>query len=230
VLHPDALAHAVGRLRGTELLAGSDLLSAYPRLDAVGASERLVQPLLPWSILTFLSLPAMRASRRPSLAAAGGQFLLLTRAGYDRVGGHGAVRDAVLDDVALARAVKRAGGRIDLADFSRLASCRMYSSWPALRDGYAKSLWAGVHPAVAVLLLALYVGPVLLLPVTPWPALTAYGLGVLGRVVTSRATGGRVWPDVLAHPVSVGLLAYLVVLSRYRHRRGALRWKGRTVP
>jgi hypothetical protein len=224
VLHPDALAHAVGRL------TGSDLLSAYPRLEAITGSERLVQPLLPWSILTFLSLPAMRASRRPSLAAAGGQFLLLTRAGYDRAGGHGAVRDAVLDDVALARAVKRAGGRIDLADFSRLASCRMYASWPALRDGYAKSLWAGVHPAVVVLLLLLYVGPVLLLPVTPWPALTAYGLGVLGRVVTARATGGRVWPDALAHPVSVGLLAYLVGLSRYRHRRGALRWKGRTVP
>jgi hypothetical protein len=106
----------------------------------------------------------------------------------------------------------------------------MYSSWPALRDGYAKSLWAGAHPAVVVLLLVLYVGPVLLLPVTLWPALTAYGLGVLGRVVTARATGGRVLPDALAHPVSVGLLAYLVGLSRYRHRRGALRWKGRTVP
>jgi glycosyltransferase involved in cell wall biosynthesis len=224
VLRPHALACAVG------LLDGLDLLSAYPRLEAVTAAERLIQPLLPWSWLTFLPLPAMRRSRRPSLAAAGGQFLLLSRAGYDRVGGHAAVAGAVLEDVTLARAVKRAGGRIGLADFSRLAACRMYPSWPALRDGYAKSLWAGISPWVMALLLLLYAAPVPLLGLAPWPAATAYGLGVLGRVVTGRATGGRVWPDALAHPVSIALLAYLLVRSRHRRRRGVLTWKGRTVP
>jgi hypothetical protein len=223
-LRPTALAAA------THLLDGLDLLSAYPRLEAVTTAERLIQPLLPWSWLTFLPLAAIRRSRRPSLAAAGGQFLLTSRAGYERVGGHAAVRDAVLEDMALARAVKRAGGRIGLADFSRLASCRMYPSWSALRDGYAKSLWAGVSPWTAVLLLLLYAVPVPLLALAPWPALTSYGLGVVGRVVTGRATGARVWPDALAHPVSIGLLAYLLVRSRRQHRHGALRWKGRAVP
>jgi Glycosyltransferase like family 2 len=224
VLHPTALAAAI------HLTGGLDLVSAYPRLEARTVAERLIQPLLPWSFLTFLPLAAMRRSRRPSLAAAGGQFLLVTRAGYDRVGGHAAVRDAVLDDVALARAVKRAGGRIGLADFSQLASCRMYPSWPALRDGYAKSLWAGVSPWAAALLLLLYAVPVPLLAVAPLPALVAYGLGVAGRVVTGRATAARIWPDALAHPVSIGLLAYLLVRSRRQHRRGSLRWKGRAVP
>ena len=68
------------------------------------------------------------------------------------------------------------------------------------------------------------------LPVAPGPGLTAYGLGVLGRVVTGRATGARVWPDALAHPVSIGVTAYLLVRSRHRRRRGELRWKARTVP
>jgi hypothetical protein len=211
-------------------LTGFDLLSAYPRLAAVSWGERLVQPLLPWSWLTFLPLPAMEASRRPSLAAAGGQFLLVTRVGYDRVGGHASVRSAVLDDVALARAMKRAGGRIGLADFSRLASCRMYDSWAQLRDGYAKSLWNAVNPGVMGLLLILYVVPVVLAPLALFPLATAYALGVLGRVVTGRATGARVWPDALAHPISIALTAYLLIRSRRRHRRGELRWKGRTVP
>jgi hypothetical protein len=224
VLRPHALAAAV---RG---LAGFDLFSAYPRLEAVGWGERLVQPLLPWSWLTFLPLRAMEVSRRPSLAAAGGQFLLVTRAGYNRVGGHASVRSEVLEDVALARAVKRAGGRIGLADFSGLASCRMYDSWTGLRDGYAKSLWSAVNPGVMVLLLVLYVVPVALLPVAPVPCATAYALGVLGRVVAGRATGARVWPDALAHPVSIGVIAYLLIRSRRRHRRGDLRWKARTVP
>jgi hypothetical protein len=196
---------------------------------AIGWGERLIQPLLPWSWLTFLPLRAMEASRRPSLAAAGGQFLLVTRAGYDRVGGHASVRSEVLDDVALARTVKRAGGRIGLADFSSLASCRMYDSWAGLRDGYTKSLWSAVNPVVMAVLLVLYVGPLVLLPLAPLPCATAYALGVLGRVVTGRATGARVWPDVLGHPVSIGLVAYLLIRSRRQHRRGELRWKDRIV-
>ena len=131
-----------------------DLLSPYPRI-LTGAGERLVQPLLQWSWLTFLPLRAMERSPRPSLAAAGGQLLVVDRAGYDRAGGHAAVRDEVLEDIALARAVKRTGGRIALADGSRLADCRMYTSWRELVDGYSKSLWASFgSPAGAAAVVA----------------------------------------------------------------------------
>jgi hypothetical protein len=66
--------------------------------------------------------------------------------------------------------------------------------------------------------------------VAPWPALAGYGLAVAGRVVTGGATRARVWPDALAHPASIVLLAYLLVRSRRHHHRGALRWKGRPIP
>jgi hypothetical protein len=227
VLQPPAIAAAVG------LLAGRELLSPYPRIVSVSPGERLVQPLLQWSWLTFLPLRAMERSRRPSLAAAGGQFLVLTRAGYQRAGGHAAVRDQILEDVALARAVKRSGGRIALADGSRLATCRMYDGWASLVDGYSKSLWAAFGPPVAGLLLALFLILVYVLPVVlvfaghPVAGVVGYLLGVLGRVATGVRTGGRVWPDALAHPVSVLLLVGLLVRS-YRVRR-RVRWKGRPV-
>jgi hypothetical protein len=216
VLAPDAVAAAIG------LLGDFDLLSPYPRLLAETWSERLVQPLLPWLWLTFLPLRRMERSRRPSLAAAGGQFLVLDRAGYDRAGGHAAVRDKVLEDVELARAVKRSGGRIALAAGARLATCRMYTSWPELRDGYTKSLWAS--PGLALFLIW-YLLPLAALPWTPVPAALAVLLGVASRMIAARATGGRVLPDSLFHPVSVLLLAYLLVRS---HRRPAA-WKGRPV-
>jgi glycosyl transferase family 2 len=227
VLEPDAIAAAVG------LLPGRALLSPYPRIVARGWAERLIQPLLQWSWLTFLPLRAMERSRRPSLAAAGGQFLVVTRAGYESAGGHAAVRDQVLEDVALARAVKRSGGRIALADGSRLATCRMYDGARSLVEGYGKSLWAAFGPplagtALALLLLFVYVVPVLLV-VAGFPLAGAVGylLGVAGRVVTGRATGGRVWPDALAHPLSV--LGFVVLLG-YSYLRGrSLRWKGRPV-
>ena len=220
VLAPGAVAAAAGLLRGF------DLVSPYPRLVARTWSERLVQPVLPWSWLTFLPLRGMERSRRPSLAAAGGQFLVLDRAGYDRAGGHAAVRDKVLEDMELARAVKRSGGRIALADGSRLAACRMYTSWPELRDGYTKSLWASPGAAfLVVLLLCGYLLPLAALPWYPLPAALALLLGVAGRMVAARATGGRVLPDSLFHPASVLVLAYLVVRS-YRH---PATWKGRAV-
>jgi hypothetical protein len=227
VLQPHAIAAAVG------LLPGRDLLSPYPRLVTGTIAERLVQPLLPWSWLTFLPLRAMERCARPSLAAAGGQFLVVTRAGYERAGGHAAVRDQVLEDIALARAVKRGGGRIALADGSSLAACRMYDGWPSLVDGYTKSLWAAFGPPVAglslaVMLLLMYVVPLgLLFTGSLVAGLTGYLLGVLGRVATGRATGARVWPDALLHPVSVLLFGWLLARS-YRRRR-TVRWKGRPV-
>jgi hypothetical protein len=234
-LAPDAIAAAV-RLRRD---LGVTLLCPYPKIVGAG---RLVQPLLQWSWLTFLPLRAMEHSPRPSLAAAGGQWLVVERAGYDRAGGHAAVRGDVLEDIGLARAVKRAGGRIALADGSRLATCRMYTSWAEVAGGYTKSLWASFGSpagaaAVVVLLLLLYAVPpvaasVLGLSGRVLPAsvsLCAYGCGVAGRVVSARATGGRPWPDALAHPVSIVVFGWLVVRSFRLRREGRLTWRGRPV-
>jgi len=233
VLAPHAVAGAVAALRGV------DLLSPYPKILADGLGQRLAQPLLQWSWLAFLPLRAMERSRRPSLAAAGGQFLVVRRAAYRRAGGHATVRDRVLEDIELARAVKRTGGRIALADGSALARCRMYGSWPELVDGYTKSLWASFgSPGGALLAVALlaflYVAPAaaalggwLVGPAVGLTGLAGYLLGVGGRIVTARATGGRAWPDALGHPVSIVLFGYLVARS-YR-RRGRITWKGRRV-
>ena len=105
-----------------------------------------MQPLAPW--LWATTLPLRLAERSPPPVAGRGQRPVpraRPRRGYERAGGHAAVRGEVLEDIALLRAVKRAGGpRASPIDGSRLAACRMYDGWPALRDGYAKSLWAAV--------------------------------------------------------------------------------------
>jgi hypothetical protein len=235
VLEPGALAAAATLLRRADVT----LLSPYPKITGAG---RLVQPLLQWSWLTFLPVRAMERSPRPSLAAAGGQWLVADRAGYQVAGGHAAVRAEVLEDIALARSIKRSGGRVALADGSPSATCEMYASWPSLVAGYSKSLWAsfGSGPAagfVVVILLLLYASPpvaavaVLAAGSVTWAAiaLVAYLLGVAGRVVTARATGGRVWPDALTHPAAVAVFAWLVARSFHLHRTGALTWRGRPI-
>lgn len=227
-LEPHAVAASVELLR----TAGLDLVSPYPRQLAVTWPERLVQPLLQWSWLTFLPLRAAERSSRPSLSAANGQLLVVDAAAYREAGGHTAVRDAVLEDIAFVVALKEVGRRGVVVDGTHLARCRMYDGWPAVRDGYTKSLWSafGSTPGavgVAALLAWMYVLP-------PVAALTGsragwigYAGGVTGRVVAARRTGARGWPDVLAHPASVATFDLLVLRSLRARRSGTLRWKGR---
>ncbi|MGY1724150.1 glycosyltransferase [Blastococcus sp. SYSU DS0533] len=230
-LFPDAVAAAVAVLDEHRL----DLVSPWPRPLAVGAAERLVQPLAPWLWTTTLPLRLAERSPRPSLAAANGQFLVVRRGAYARAGGHAAVRGEVLEDIALLRAVKRAGGRGVPIDGSRLAACRMYEGWAAVRDGYAKSLWASVGGtpagalAAAAALTAVYVIPPLAAVRGSRAGLVGYLAGVAGRVASARVSGGRAWPDALAHPVSVLALDALVLRSVRERRRGTLRWRGRPV-
>ena len=223
-LEPHAVAAAVDLMHRHRL----DFVSPYPQQVAHSAAERLVQPLLQWSWLTFLPLRLAERSRRPSLAAANGQFLAVRRDVYERAGGH--VPDAVLDDIALARALKRGGARGGIVDGTRIARCRMYDGWPAVRDGYGKSLWAAFgSPAGAAVVLAglgvAYVVPVLAALRGSRLGALGYAAGVAGRAISARRTGGRAWPDALAHPASVAVLAGLTARSFSRPRR----WKGRVI-
>ncbi|WP_299955640.1 glycosyltransferase family 2 protein [uncultured Modestobacter sp.] len=230
-LMPDAIASAAAVLEE----AGLDLVSPWPRQLTGSVAERLVQPLQQWLWGTLLPLRLAERSARPSLAAANGQFLVVARTAYDRAGGHAAVRGEVIEDVALLRAVKAAGGRGAVIDGSTLAACRMYDGWPGVRDGYGKSLWSAVggRPAAATGAAAA-LSAVWLLP--PLAALTGsragtvgYAAGVAGRAVVAARTGSRVWPDALAHPVSIALLDVLVARSVTGHHRGTLHWRGRAL-
>jgi GT2 family glycosyltransferase len=231
VLSPGAVAATVAALRAS----GLHLLCPYPRQLAVSAAERLVQPLLQWSWLTTLPLRRAESSPRPSLAAANGQLLAVDATAYARAGGHAAVRAEMLEDIALLRAIKRSGGRGTVADGTQVATCRMYDGWPELRDGYAKSLWSafgsptGAAAVVGALVLAYVVPPVAALRGSR-VGLVGYLAAVSGRVLVGRRVGSRVWPDALAHPVSVLMFARLTALSLSRRRRGTLRVAGRPLP
>jgi hypothetical protein len=229
-LAPHALAACVDQLRGS----GLDLVCPYPRQLAGTWSERLLQPLLQWSWMASVPLGPAERTSRPSLGAANGQLLVVDAAAYARSGGHATVRAEVLEDLALLRAVKATGGHGVVTRGTEVATCRMYDGWPALRRGYSKSLWsafgseAGAAGAVATLLLAYVVPPVAALRGSRTGAV-GYLAGVAARVVVGRRTGSRVVPDAAAHPVSVLLLAGLVLDSVVAHRRGTLRWRGRPV-
>lgn len=234
-LAPSGLAATVALLADGEL----DLVCPYPRQLAEGAGPRLVQPLLQWSWLAFLPLRLAESGARPSLVAANGQLLACRAAAYRVVGGHGAVRDRVLEDIDLARAFTRAGYRTAVADGTAVADCRMYADWAQLREGYTKSLWAAFgSPSGAAGVMGLLAWLYLLPPAaavvglvrgrrsTAVAGLTGYAAGVAGRALAAARTGGRP-ADAVAHPVSIAALVGLTVTSLRRRAAGRLSWKGR---
>lgn len=229
-LAPHAVAAAVGLLRDAPL----DLVSPYPRQLAVTAAERLVQPLLQWSYLTTLPLRLAETSPRASLSAANGQFLAVDAQRYRAAGGHAEVRTEVLDDVALVRRLKADGGRGGMVDGTRLASCRMYDTWPELREGYTKSLWSAFGSPVGALAVTAglgvcYVVPALAALGGSLTGAVGYAAAVTGRYLVAERTDSRSLPDSLAHPASIGLLGWLTARSLLARRRGALSWRGRTI-
>lgn len=243
VLAPDALRVALGFMDAHRL----DLLSLSPRQRCVGFWERLILPLV---FRLLIERFDMRAVNDPvaDAAAANGQFLLVRRAAYLRVGGHAAVSGEILEDVALARRAKRAGLRICFANTRSLAEARMYRGLTAIWEGWRKNLFdlldSSPRAVLAVVLgeLLLWVGPFATFPLSlglsayntsvGLPAVLSGALAVLS-VLASGAylrwlTDGFPRYSLLL-PLGTLMLVSMIVASWYRRGiRGVVVWKGRT--
>ncbi len=233
-LQATAIASAVNAMRAAEL----SLASPYPRQIAVRPSERLTQPLVTWSWLATLPL-LLASTTSAAFSAAIGQFLVVDAAAYRASGGHEAVADYVVEDVAVLRSMKRNGYRGMPMDGSAIAECRMYDGAGEIFDGYTKSLWSvfgstlGAAGGLSAMVLIYLVPPAVALTsrdrsARRWGAL-GYASGVLGRYLVARKTGERTLPDAFLHPASIGTFAALTIASVVRHQRGTLEWKGRRI-
>ena len=99
------------------------------------------------------NIPPSKVSDPASpIAAANGQYILIRRDAYDAVGGHAAIKNSLLEDVALARAVKNSGRKIRFRYGGDAVRTRMYRNFRQLRDGWTKNL-AILFPATARLAL-----------------------------------------------------------------------------
>lgn len=234
ILEPWAVHAAVSHMRTAEM----QLVSPYPRQVAVTLAERVTQPLVNWSWMTTLPMTLARTSS-PAFCAAIGQFLVVDAQAYRASGGHEPVRGFVVEDVEVLRSMKRAGFRGLPVNGSGLASCRMYSDAGEVYDGYTKSLWSvfgslpGAVGGVSAMVLIYVIPPVVMMTsrdrvARRWGAL-GYVSGVAGRAMTSAATGERLLPDCLTHPLSIGAFASMTIASVIRYRRGGLTWKGRSL-
>ena len=205
----------------------ADVFSVFPRQVTATLGELLITPLIDDVLLCFLpfrllSLPVPRA------ATANGSLLAFTRQAYDALGGFAAVRGDIIEDVAIARRVRKAGLKLGLALGGELVATRMYEGYREVVAGMSRGLLPVTGGSRTRLVLG--AGWHLLAYTLPWGMAVrrpAWGfplvLGVAERALVDIKTGrGTGWQAALT-PLSPLAAVPIIV----RALRASQRWKGR---
>jgi chlorobactene glucosyltransferase len=235
---PGSVAWAIEAAQQSE----ADLLSLIPRTVTHTLGERLILPLVPFGLLCCFPLALGTRLRISFLTMALGPFMLFRREAYQRIGGHRAVRGEIAEDVVLARQVRRAGGRVVLADGAERVEVHFYRGFRESWHGIAKSAFAALEYRLVPTLLMLGLFGYLFL----WPtALFVWGL-LRGRMdePSSRlalcmvALNSGLWYAVAArfhlprssalyYPLTVLLSIVIAFDSIRRAAFGGIGWKER---
>ena len=229
---PDTLRRLVFRAECQHL----DLTSLMVLLQAKTLPERL---LIPAFLYFFLNLypPRWIADSKAHTAGAAGGCVLLKRAALDCIGGISAIRNEVIDDCSLARAVKRSGGSIWMGLTRRSASRRAYDTFSEIRDLIARTAFTQLNYSPLLLLgtilgmMLTYLAPVALVfatePLVWRSGLTAWALMTITYLPTIRFYRlSPLWTPLL--PIAAAFYSYATCLSATRYWLGhGGQWKGR---
>ena len=215
------------------------LLSYSPRQVLTGFWQHAVMPLV---FSELASVYPMKQVNDPEnrQAAANGQFLLVERDAYFSVGGHRAVGPSVLEDVALARNIKRGPRVIRFRYAPEALSTRMYGTTPEMVEGWTKNLAVLMPRPIGlaiwrvldvVLFFGLPLCAVLVPPKIPYQWLVFFLLWVrtVFRFYNRVARSHMATADVLVSIVGVPMFVYLLLRSVVHHRiNKSVAWKGRS--
>ena len=218
---PDALRQLVGKHE----TADSGVTTGLPRLR--GAAALLVS-LVPYSLLTGLPWPLVPRTRLPALSALNGQCWLIDAALYHRHEPHERLRNAVLEDVAIGRYLKRQGHPPILRNVQSHVSVYMYDGFWAAWAGFRKNayLLLGGAPIPFVGMYGYFLFTWVVAPIlSPWFLVSLYGL----KWTTDRANGFASTTTLWA-PLSFVLGLVLQLDSAVHHWTDRVTWKGRSVP
>jgi glycosyltransferase involved in cell wall biosynthesis len=215
----------------------ADMLSYSPKQEVRGLAERALMPVI-FAELAATYPPGKVCDPKSAVAAANGQYLLVRREAYDAVGGHASVGTALLEDVELAKRLKRAGFVLSFG-VSNALSTRMYRSFSQMWEGWTKNLallfpsarwlalwrvfeFAAIADLVLFAIVSLAKGNVSSASIAGAGA--AAWLSFFGRRI---ARAHFDWVSNILAFFGLPLFAVLLLNSSISLKQGRIRWKGR---
>ncbi|ANE47254.1 hypothetical protein SY83_14355 [Paenibacillus swuensis] len=219
---------------------GSGIVSGFPRQETETLIEKLVVPMMMYTISCHLPVALVHGTHDPKFAAAHGAALLIHRDTYRDIGGHAAVRSDLVDDMAIVRKAKEGKHPVSLIEMYSWVRMRMYRNGSEVWNGYKKNLFPGVgrNPVIMAGILSIYtilylVPPLMLLPAlffaNDWiiPAILSSVLAMLTKSYSDRKNGLSGYLG-LAIALSAGILICIALDSWLSSGSGkGYEWKGR---
>jgi glycosyltransferase involved in cell wall biosynthesis len=223
------------------------MLSYSPRQIVKGVAQRSLMPLV-FCELALAYPPAKVSDPNQRIAAANGQFLLIEREAYRRLGGHAAVADKVLEDVELAFLAKRRKLGLRFRYAEDAVSTRMYRTTGAMMEGWTKNLALLFDNTLALTVWRFL--DILLLVALPWLAVELWSARFGGHSLQWLGAGwvlailwvrnlfrfyGRVaksnfpFLECAISPLGLPLFVVLLYRSWFQHKiLKQVSWKGRS--
>jgi len=218
------------------------MLTLLPGAEFGSFWERAVQPVIFAFIAALTRFGKVNDPESPD-AMGVGAFILLRREVYDRVGGHEALKQAILEDIGMARLVKQSGAKIMIADAQKIYAIRMYHSFREIWTGWRKNVFLAMKKSIFKTFY--YILCVLGFVVTPWLMVVVHlwmgsGLGWqvmalagLGLVLITKLTLCHELNlekrYALLFPLGALVMAAIMINSMIHILyRGQTEWRGRT--
>jgi len=237
---PDMLRHAAGAITAEK----AALMCVLPRQKVVTWSELLGVPGIYFAIFCGIPLGLTRRQRSPLFLAVLGQCLLFRREVYTAVGGYAAVRQNVVDDIAITRKVIGMRFAYSLLDGNGQVSCRMYRNFRQAWMGLTKSTFASFNADpfqlifMQLVVLFLFVEPLVAFIIglsqpLPFEITAMAGLGISLALLLFGICYRRFrFPLYLVflYPLTAIFMVVIAVASMVMTMQGKAKWKDRSMP
>jgi chlorobactene glucosyltransferase len=183
----------------------ASLLSILSSLTITKNYERIVQPIASTCLVRQFPIDRINSEHK-TRPFANGQFLLFSRSKYDDIGGHDAVKDHLLEDIAFAKVVHRSGGKIQVLFADGLLKCSMYPTFSAFQNGWKRIYIEACNRSIKRLkqnaVTVLIVGNIL-------PA-----AGVAGIIVGRLTSPSLFWTSIASLLATAFVIAWLYRINR----------------
>lgn len=218
---------------------GVEFLSVLPDLDADSFWERVVQPPA-GGVMVFWFPPEKVNNPNSPRAYANGAFMLMTRAAYDRIGGHAAVKAALNEDMHFARLIKQHGIRSRVIRGGGMYSVRMYVGLGQIWRGWTRIFYASFGTLPRLIASVLFLGifslwPLLSLALAPLAGPAALGIALAAGLVLViqqtvlwrfyRLSNTPPWWALTWH-LGAGLCLAITCNAMRRHFGARTQWRG----
>lgn len=208
------------------------LLSLFPQQTMISVGEKITVPVMNWILVSFLPLICTRISKRPSLSAANGQFLLFRADTYREYQFHRILKKSLVEDITIFKMMKKRHLKSHTMLSNKMISCRMYHNYTEAIDGFSKNIkdFFSGFPFMLFFTVITIIGPILILYALSWQIFMIYCiLAIAIQIGFSYASGQNMGDNLLYMLPQRFSFLHMVIKALRMRKRGAFNWKGREI-